>query len=477
MTTALYPRVSTQEQAVNGHSIDEQIERMTKYCDAMGWSAYQVYTDAGYSGASTERPALQRMIRDIKAGKIKRVLVYKLDRLSRSQKDTLELIEDVFLANGCDFVSMNEKFDTSTPFGRAMIGILAVFAQLEREQIKERMAMGKEARAKKGKFHGSGHIPIGYDYIDGELVINDFEKLQVQKIFEMYASGAGTKKIAQTLNNSGMHHKYGEWKDTAIRDIITKRTYIGDICYAKKWYKGTHEPFIDEELFNKVQVMREQKAKEHKEHNRRAGKAVSYLGGYIECACCHGKYSKQTLSKVRNGVRYHYENYICNSRSKRSERLIKDPNCKNKIWRMKELDDLVFSEIKKLSVDPDYIAEIKSQKIEDERPEIINKEIKKLDDQLTKLMDLYSIGGMPVEILQDKIHDLNDQKIKLEHELENIKKENAEKLSQEDAFLLVQSFEDILEAGDIDEIRSVIGTLIEKVVVDEDDITIHWNFV
>lgn len=158
-------------------------------------------------------------------------------------------------------------------------------------------------------------------------------------------------------------------------------------------------------------------------------------------------------------------------------RLIKDPNCKNKIWKMHELDDLVFSEIKKLAVDPDYIAEIKSQKIDDERPKIINKEIKKLDDQLTKLMDLYSIGGMPVEILQDKIHDLNDQKIKLEQELENIKKENAEKLSQEDAFLLVQSFEDILEAGDIDEIRSVIGTLIEKIVIDGEDITIHWNFV
>ena len=150
MNVALLARVSTQEQAINGHSIGEQIERMHKYCDAMGWTVYKEYTDAGYSGANTDRPALQRMIRDIKAGKINKVLVYKLDRLSRSQKDTLYLIEDVFLANNTDFVSMSENFDTSTPFGRAMIGILAVFAQLEREQIKERMQMGKEARAKEG---------------------------------------------------------------------------------------------------------------------------------------------------------------------------------------------------------------------------------------------------------------------------------------------------------------------------------------
>lgn len=92
MLIGLYPRVSTQEQAVNGHSIDEQIERMQKYCEAMGWTVYKVYTDAGYSGADTNRPALQRMIKDVKAGRIDKVLVYKLDRLSRSQKDTLMLM-------------------------------------------------------------------------------------------------------------------------------------------------------------------------------------------------------------------------------------------------------------------------------------------------------------------------------------------------------------------------------------------------
>ena len=178
MIVGIYVRVSTPEQAVNGHSIDEQIERTQKYCDAMNWTVYKVYTDAGFTGSNTARPAMQNLIKDVRDGKINKVLVYKLDRLSRSQKDTLMLIEDIFLANNVDFVSMSENFDTATPFGRAMIGILAVFAQLEREQIKERMAMGKIARAKQGKFHGSAKIPIGYDYIDGELVTNEYEKIQ-----------------------------------------------------------------------------------------------------------------------------------------------------------------------------------------------------------------------------------------------------------------------------------------------------------
>ena len=138
---ALYERVSTEKQDREGHSIPEQKERLEKYCSVYGWKDFAHYTDAGFSGAKTDRPALNKLLEDIEKGRVKKVLVYKLDRLSRSQKDTLWLIEDKMLANDCDFVSISENFDTSTPLGRAMIGILAVFAQLEREQIKERMSM------------------------------------------------------------------------------------------------------------------------------------------------------------------------------------------------------------------------------------------------------------------------------------------------------------------------------------------------
>jgi site-specific DNA recombinase len=203
--TALYVRVSTAEQAKEGYSIGEQLDRLTKYCEAMKWEVYKSYTDPGYSGANTNRPGLQDMLADIRNGKIDKVVVYKLDRLSRSQKDTLNLIEDNFLAYNCDFVSLSENFDTSTPFGRAMVGILAVFAQLEREQIKERMSMGKEARAKEGKWHG-GVNPIGYDYIDGQLVINDYAAMQIKEVYERFLDGEPLRSIETDFMRRKIKH-------------------------------------------------------------------------------------------------------------------------------------------------------------------------------------------------------------------------------------------------------------------------------
>ena len=124
MRVAVYPRVSGHEQEDN-YSIPEQIDRMKKYCAARDWQIHKIYTDSGFSGASLDRPGLQAMIKDAKDKKIDMVLVYKLDRLSRSQKDTLYLIEDVFEASDVHFASMTENFDTSTPFGKAILGILA----------------------------------------------------------------------------------------------------------------------------------------------------------------------------------------------------------------------------------------------------------------------------------------------------------------------------------------------------------------
>ncbi len=477
MNIALLARVSTQEQAINGHSIGEQVERMRDYCKAMGWNVYKEYIDAGFSGANTDRPALQRMIRDIKAGKIDKVLVYKLDRLSRSQKDTLELIEDVFLKNNTDFVSMSENFDTSTPFGRAMIGILAVFAQLEREQIKERMSMGKLARAKKGKFGGSSQVPIGYDYVDGHLVTNEFEKMQVVQAFELYAQGVAPYTIAKQFNESGMTTKYGKWYDQTIRKLLMKKTYLGFIPYHDEIYQGEHEAFISQELFDKVQEILKRKSEEHQKYNRRLGRANSYLGGYLYCARCGAKFSKVLAGQKTPEKDYRKPWYVCCSRHKRSKHRVTDPNCKNKRWHMEDLDNLVFGEIRKLAIDPEYFDRIKKDLPKDERPSVINKEIAKIDDQLSRLMDLYGIGGMSVDILQDKVHDLNEAKVKLEHELTLIEEEKKKKLSQEETLEIVQSFGEILDRGDLDEIRAVIGSLISRIEIDGDDVTIHWSFI
>ena len=470
MNIALYPRVSTQEQAQKGYSIEEQIEKMENYCKAMGWTAYKTYTDAGFSGADMERPNLKKMIKDIKQGKVDKVLVWKLDRLSRSQKDTLYLIEDVFLANNVDFVSMSENFDTSTAFGRAIVGILSVFAQLEREQIKERMDMGREGRAKKGKFHGSNMIPIGYDYIDGKLIVNEFEAMQVRKIFEMYIGGKSPYKIADYLNGSGLVHRYGEWIPTTVRECIVKQAYLGKIVHNGNIYDGEHEPIIDQDTYDKANALKQHKSEEHAKLKLRRGRVTSYLGGYLVCAKCGAKMTKM----ARSNRGHKYNRYICYSRWKANPKLVRDPDCKNKIWTMEKLDNLVFDEIKKLALEPHHLEAIISK--DDDQLEVIQNEIDKLDEQIARLMDLYTIGQFPIDILKSKVTTLNEQKEKLEDELEKLMDEEKQKLSQEKTREMIDSFSGVLENGDYDEIRTVIGALIEKIEIDDENVTIKWNF-
>ena len=144
--TAIYIRVSTEAQREEGYSIEAQTEALTAYCTAKGWKTYELYIDGGYSGSSLERPAIQRLIHHVKNSRIERVLVYKLDRLSRSQKDTLYLIEDILNPHEVLCISLNESMDTGSPMGRLMLGILSAFAQLERENIRERTRMGLAER-------------------------------------------------------------------------------------------------------------------------------------------------------------------------------------------------------------------------------------------------------------------------------------------------------------------------------------------
>ena len=219
----VYLRVSTREQAEEGYSLSEMEERLRKYCEAMGWILVKVYIDPGYTGSNMDRPALQEMIREIEKGNADIVLVDKLDRLSRSQFDTLYLINKVFTENGCAFVSRAEAFDTSTPFGRAMVGILSVFAELERERIKERMADGKEGRAKEGKYKGGGNVPIGFDYDaeTGKLIENKYESMQVKEVFDLFLARTPIYTIQQIMNEKGYRTKYGDWKEVTIINGMT----------------------------------------------------------------------------------------------------------------------------------------------------------------------------------------------------------------------------------------------------------------
>jgi site-specific DNA recombinase len=469
----VYVRVSTQEQAKEGYSIDEQIERLRDYCKALGWIIVKVYTDAGYSGGNTDRPALQDMIRDIEEKKGDAVVVYKLDRLSRSQKDTLELIEDYFLANNVDFVSMNENFDTGTSFGRAMIGILAVFAQLEREQIKERMAMGREGRAKEGKYHGGSTYPIGYDYINSELVINEYEAMQVRELFDLYISGMPFRQIESLFHEKGYSHHCGTWTASSMRKVMKNPVYIGKIRFADTVYQGIHDPILDNETFEKANKILAERQEAFVTKNRR-NSGSTYLGGLLKCKHCGGKYGVHRC--VSRGKQFNY--YNCYSRRKSCRSMIKDPNCKNKTWRMESLDNLVLEEIKKLAFDPNFYHEIKQDNYsEDDRTKenIIKKEISKIDAQKSRFMDLYGVGEFTMEEVQAKVAPLNEQKSKLQAELKKIT-DGKSTMTEEDVYEIVKDFDGIMERNVYAEIRLMIESLIDEIEIDNEDVKIYWKF-
>lgn len=480
LKVVIYVRVSTQEQAKEGYSIGEQIERLQKYCDAMNWIIVETYVDPGYSGGDTERPGLKAMIKAIREGGIDKVVVYKLDRLSRSQKDTLFLIEDVFLKNNTDFVSMNENFDTSTPFGRAMIGILAVFAQLEREQIKERMSMGKEARAKEGKWNGGATEPIGYDYDPPSdlLLVNEYEAMQIKELAELFLNGTPLRTVEKIFLEKGYKHKHGVWDPKAMRRVLASKVYCGYIHYRGEYYKAQHDAIFDEETHEKLKALLNQRAEQYKLSGVKPGAQTTYLGGLLYCKCCGGKFSKQLNSRYREGKPKVYW-YMCYSRHKRVKKMIKDPNCKNKNWKMVELDNLVFEEIKKFAFDPEYVREIKEKKIQQadntDKISIIEKEINKLDEQISRFMDLYGVGKFTIEQVSSKVDPLNKTRRGLQQELDALIAESG-RLTVDEAVALAASFTEVLEYGTFDEIRLIIDTLINRIVIDNEDITIHWNF-
>lgn len=481
---AIYVRVSTQEQATEGYSIQEQTERLTKYCEAHGWTVSKVYTDPGYSGSNMNRPALQALFKDAEKKYFDLVLVYKLDRLSRSQKDTLFIIEDVFLKKNIEFISMNENFDTSTPFGRAMIGILSVFAQLEREQIKERMGMGKEARAKEGKWGGGSTVPVGYRYnsADDMLYIDDYEAMQVREAYDLFLQGLPYKTISDQFTQKGYTYTgrsghTGQWDPKRLKYVLTNKLYIGYIRHHNQWFPGDHEPIIDTETFNKAQSLFAKRVEVNDKFKKKRQGQTTYLGGLLFCSHCGARYAKQAGRKWKDHEPPLY--YVCYSRNKKVPKMIKDPNCQNKNWKMKDLDNAVMNEIRKLAVNPKCISEIqqsKSAKTDvNVKINIIKNEIQKLNDQISRFLDLYGTGIFTIEQVGSKINLLNEQKQQLEQELNAITSQ-ADLLSEAEAAEIVKSFETVLENGNFDEIRLIIDSLIRYIELDGDDIIIHWRF-
>lgn len=458
---ALYIRVSTATQFEKGNSVPEQEKRLKAYCESRDWSDYEFFVDPGHSGSNMDRPALQKLIQNIK--KFDMVLVYKLDRLSRNQRDILYLIEDVFKKNGVDFNSITENFDTSTPVGKLMLSIMGAFAELERQQINERLLMGRIASAAKGKWRGGSGVPTGYKYIPvskggtGDLTIDPEQAKMVHGMFNMMEDGYSCNAINEYYNFSGA---------SVVKRLLQNPVYIGKIKYAGEIYDAFHEPIISKEQFDNVQSILKQR---EIERNYPAVTRDHLLTGFLWCSCGSRACYHHTSKKNAKGIVHDYDYYECYSRMYHKT-MGKKRGCKNKIWRAADLEETIWDIIEELDFSEVSVREDNSEEIK-----AIRKEIQKTDRQIEKLIELYSVDGISIDALQARISALNSQKEGLGAKLSALTDKKPE--MDEKRFKKTKSQLKRIKAADIQTQRAFISSLIQKITLLPDhDIKITWTF-
>lgn len=442
----LYARVSTDIQ-LEGYSIDAQKEFLLNYAKAKEFTEFEYYIDGGYSGKDLERPAIQKLIRDVKEHKIDCVIVFKLDRISRSQKDTLYLIEEVFNKYNVGFVSVRENFDTTTPFGKAMVGVLSIFAQLERETILERTKIGIQKRAENGYWKGGGKDPFPYTYDKntGTLIPVPEQVELLHKMINLYLNGYSFVKISNIV---GMDESMVE------KRILSRRT-LGIVPYKDQEFKGKHQAVISEELHNKIIETNKLRSKARTESHY-------LLSGKIFCGYCGAKYRYQKWGKRL--ICY------CYSQQKSKPKFIKDPNCKNKRWDSFEIEDVILENLFSMALDEDMFKE----KYEIVQVDVINeheKRLSKIKLQIGNLINFIS-DGVAVLDIKKKIEELEQEKKSILEIIDNAKNN---KDHNRGSLEKLKNLQTTWNKMTFEEKRIIIMHVVDKVVVTDNDIEIFYK--
>lgn len=275
---AIYLRVSTTEQAKEGYSLSAQLERLRNFCKAREWEVVKEYVDDGHSGRNIKRPAYQKMM--VEKDEWDMILVVKMDRIHRNSKNFMEMMDNLRRWKK-EFSSMQESLDTSTAMGRFVVDIIQRIAQLESEQIGERVYVGMKQKAStEGGILGFAH-PYGYEYIGGELKINECEAEAVRLIFDLYKNGESATAIADELDQRDFPTKRnGTWSARTVGKILKNPVYCGYMRWEEIIYKGTHDPLVTIGDFNLVQKMIDKNTRNSK--LRKKPIIIPLENGYIE---------------------------------------------------------------------------------------------------------------------------------------------------------------------------------------------------
>ncbi|ABK43738.1 Resolvase, N-terminal domain [Magnetococcus marinus MC-1] len=348
---AIYTRKSTDEGLeMDFNSLDAQREACESFITsqkAEGWHLVpDRYDDGGFSGGNLERPGLKRLLTDIEAGKIDMVVIYKIDRLTRSLLDFSKLVER-FDNYEVTFTSVTQSFNTATSMGRLTLNMLLSFAQFEREVTAERIRDKFAASKRKGLWMG-GRVPLGYRVKDRKLVVVQKDAKTVQFIFERYLEIGSVTQLVDELAHAGAVSTYGNPMDKGyLYRLLKNRHYLGEIPSGDKSYPGEHDAIIEREIWDKAQALLA--SNKRKQPPRRRRQSVALLSGLIRCAHCDRSMSPSHSRK--KGKLYRY--YICQTATKTGYK-----NCPICAVPAGDIEVLVVQQVRQILHRPEMVVKI-----------------------------------------------------------------------------------------------------------------------
>ena len=475
MITALYIRVSTEEQAKEGYSINAQKNNLINFCKNKNWNNLRLFVDAGYSGAKPDRPQLQELLKQTLENKIERVVVWKIDRLSRKLGHLLKIFE-LLEENKVPLISMTENFDLSTPAGKLFTSILGGFAEFERENIIQRVKAVAETRRVKKRLP-LGNPPIGYRLKNDRYIQTDEARI-VRLIFELYLKGYFLTTILKDLRNRALKpKKSGEFTRYSLNRILKNPTYAGLVWIKGKYEKGAIEPIVSVDEFKKVQEIRKKK---QKFPSKRVEKYL--LSGILRCGYCGARMvsAASQVSPTRDYKRYYkcssksrYYASICPSKMVKAE-IVEGEVIKRIMNIIKKNKNLIMEELYKKTREINKNKERLMQRIR-----CIAREISDVESRITKELRLYEDDVIDKNILKERITALKEIKnARLKEKSEIEKKMNSSQSIEEQKQILettLDNFSVLWDVAALPEKRKLLLSIVSKVIVYKDKIEVWFT--
>lgn len=450
MECAAYMRVSTEKQAEEGNGLDSQRRDIENYCRKNELIISDWYIDDGYTGTNMDRPELQRLVNDCTKKRIKCVVAFKLDRLSRSMIDGLYLIERVFQPNGIIFKCVHDSVSYDSPMEQAYTQMMAVFAQLDKNTMMLRMRGGMLERIKQGYWMGGGNAPYCYTYDKekGYLVPIPERKEQANKALDLFISGYSDVAIQKMLCYKS---------EMVVRSILTGIVNIGMIPYKGSVYKGLHEPIFDKEKFELAQELR--KSRRNAKTNL-TSQSTYLLTGLCYCGVCGCKMRYQNYHK---GM---YKIWCCSHDKALSYLPNFDSGCNNKNVWADEIEQMVEEQILKISLDlSSYKPRAKETKLQ-----IMQSQLDKEQAKLKRLYNLYAEGNDTVlDIIKDCEKNISEMKSSINAESKN--SVNTQK--KEFVYENVKKIADVWDNIDNKQKNSILKSIISKIIIVNENIEIQ----